>query len=92
MVFAVQDVAPSSDPLVDGSIDAFMVVVTVVMALGVLLFVWLLVRNVRMARRTGRGRGTSLSQRLQELDDLHRRGLISDAEHAMARQRALTSP
>lgn len=69
----MRDVAPTGDPLVDGGIDAFMIVVTVVMALGVLLFVRLLVRNVRTVRCTGRGRVTSLSRRLQELDDLHRR-------------------
>jgi hypothetical protein len=33
---------------------------------------------------------TSLEQRLGELDDLHRRGLISGEEHAAARRAALT--
>ena len=32
----------------------------------------------------------SLEQRLVELDDLHRRGLISGEEHAAARRAALT--
>jgi hypothetical protein len=32
----------------------------------------------------------SLEQRLTELDDLHRRGLISNEEHAAARRTALT--
>ena len=31
----------------------------------------------------------SLEQRLTELDDLHRRGVISDAEHTTARAKAL---
>lgn len=33
--------------------------------------------------------GHSLEQRLTELDDLHRRGVISDEEHAIARAKAL---
>ena len=35
-------------------------------------------------------RATSLEQRLTELDDLHRRGLISGEEHEAGRRAALT--
>jgi hypothetical protein len=34
----------------------------------------------------------TLEQRLAELDDLHTRGVISDAEHTRARAQALASP
>jgi HAMP domain-containing protein len=43
----------------------------------------------RLARGPLAGPAKSLEQRLTELDDLHRRGLISDAEHAAARSTAL---
>ena len=92
MTRAVQQFPPAGEPpLVDGGIDAFFVLVAVLMAAMLCLFVWLLVRNVRMLRRAGTGGRPSLAERLQELDDLHRRGVISAAEHAMARQRVLTS-
>ena len=40
-------------------------------------------------RGRGRGRGQTIEQRLAELDDLHRRGVISTDEHRTARARAL---
>ena len=97
MTRAVQEF-PSSDRsvLVDGSaVVPFVAVVVVLMAASLVLFLWLLVRNLRLIRRADTARtGTTrapLEQRLRELDDLHRRGVISDAEHAAARQRTLTS-
>ena len=71
----------------------FFAVVAVLMAAVLGLFVWMTVRNLRVLRRAGTGGrpAASLADRLQELDDLRRRGLISQAEHAMARQRTLTS-
>ena len=93
MTRAVQDFSPTGDPLVSGGIDAFIGLVVVLMVAMLALFAWLLIRNLGILRRVGTPqRAGSLAERLQELDDLHRRGLISDAEHAMARQRTLTSP
>ena len=72
----------------------FFALVGVLMVAMFALFLWLLVRNSRVLR-SGGGRqrpGTSLAQRLQELDDLHRRGVITDAEHSRARSQALASP
>ena len=43
----------------------------------------------RLARGPLAGPAKSLEQRLIELDDLHRRGLITDAEHGAARSAAL---
>ena len=92
MIRAVQEFPPADESvLVPGGMDAFMSLVVVGMVAGVVLFLWLLVRNLRIMRHAGAGGRPSLAERMQELDDLHRRGLISDAEHAMARQRALTS-
>ena len=89
----------------DRAFTGFATVVVVLMIAMFGLFLWLLVRNVRtmrsvgpgpagLAHRPGRGvsPAPSLALRLQELDDLHRRGVITDAEHAMARHQALTSP
>ena len=45
---------------------------------------------VRLAQGPLGTPATSLEQRLGELDDLHRRGLISGEEHAAARRAALT--
>ena len=81
--------------------------VAVLMLGMVVLFGWLLIRNVRMIRRAdaqgaaGQPRvGSSpaaqpllaagLEQRLLELDDLHRRGVITQAERQEARQRVLS--
>lgn len=62
------------------------------------------IRSARAARRAGidpftneaqliaqavAGRGQPLEQRLAELDELHRRGVISTEEHRTARSRAL---
>jgi hypothetical protein len=44
---------------------------------------------VRLAQGPAAAPAKSLEQRLTELDDLHRRGVISDAEHAAARGAAL---
>ena len=44
---------------------------------------------VLMAQAVRGGAGRSLEQRLTELDDLHRRGVISTEEHAAARRKAL---
>ena len=91
MTLAVQDFSPTGDPFLSG-IDAFAALVVVLMVAMLGLFAWLLVRNVRILRRAGTSRrGASLEERLQELDDLHRRGRITAAEHATARQRVLTS-
>ena len=70
----------------------FFAVVAVLMVAILGLFVWTMLR-LRVMRRAGTGGrpAASLADRLQELDDLRRRGLISQAEHAMARQRTLTS-
>jgi hypothetical protein len=47
--------------------------------------------QVQMADRVVKGfEGKPLEQRLAELDDLHRRGLISAEEHAAGRTAALT--
>ena len=72
---------------------------------GFVFTVYTMVRSARAAKRAGidpftppavlmaqavRGGGTrSLEQRLAELDDLHRRGVISSEEHAAARRKAL---
>jgi cytochrome c-type biogenesis protein CcmI len=97
MLSAVQEFPTDDVPVFDtGGVDAFIAVVVVLMAAMLVLFLWLLVRNLRLIRRADTA-GTSvlsrapLEQRLRELDDLHRRGVISDAEHAAARQRTLTS-
>lgn len=62
------------------------------------------IRSARAARRSGidpftpdaqllaqaiSGQGRTVEQRLAELDDLHRRGVISNDEHRTARARAL---
>ena len=92
MTRAVQEFPPAGEnPLVEGGFEAFTVLVGVLMVAGVVLFLWLLVRNLRLVRSVGPGGRPSLAQRLEELDDLHRRGVISAAEHALARQRVLTS-
>jgi hypothetical protein len=44
---------------------------------------------VRLARGPLGTPAKSLEQRLSELDDLHRRGLITDDEHSAARRAAL---
>jgi hypothetical protein len=44
---------------------------------------------VRLAQGPMGTPATSLEQRLTELDDLHRRGLITDDEHGAARRAAL---
>jgi hypothetical protein len=44
----------------------------------------------RMARGPLATAVKGLEQRLTELDDLHRRGVITDAEHAAARRAALS--
>ena len=92
MTRAVQELSPTGDPLVSGGVDALIGVVVVLVVAVLALLLWLLVRS-RGLRRVGTPRrGAPLAGRLQELDDLHRRGLITDAEHAAARQRTLTSP
>ncbi|MDT0278265.1 hypothetical protein [Blastococcus goldschmidtiae] len=45
---------------------------------------------VRLARGPLAAPVRSLEQRLAELDDLHRRGVITDAEHDAGRRAALT--
>ena len=76
-----------------------------VIVAGFVFVAYAIVRSARAARRAGvdpftpdgvlladavRGRaGTPLEQRLAELDDLHRRGVISAEEHAAARRKAL---
>jgi hypothetical protein len=45
---------------------------------------------VRLARGPLGTPAKSLEQRLSELDDLHRRGLITDDEHSTARRAALS--
>ena len=71
---------------------------------GFVLVAVLAVKGARATRRAGidpyapesvvlaqalRGDARSLEQRLAELDDLHRRGVISSEEHAAARRQAL---
>ena len=71
---------------------------------GFIFVVYAGTRSARAARRAGidpftneaqllaqavAGRGQTLEQRLAELDDLHRRGVISTDEHRTARTRAL---
>ena len=78
--------------------------VTVLVLVGFAFVIYSMVRSARAARRAGTdpftseaqllaqavsGRGTLIEQRLQELDDLHRRGVISDDEHSAARSRTL---
>ena len=45
--------------------------------------------SVLLAQALGGAAGQPLEQRLRELDDLHRRGVISADEHRAARARAL---
>ena len=84
----------------------FAVVGLLVLA-GFAYVVYSMVRGARAAKRSGvdpftpesvliadalRGQaGRSVEQRLVELDDLHRRGVISADEHRAARAKALTS-
>ena len=82
---------------------AFAFVGLLVMA-GFAFVVYAAIRSARAARRSGidpftpdaqllaqaiSGRGRTIEQRLAELDDLHRRGVISTDEHHTARARAL---
>ena len=51
-----------------------------------------LTAQAEIAARMATGKlveGPSIEDKLRELDDLHSRGLISDAEHADGRKRAL---
>jgi hypothetical protein len=52
-----------------------------------------LAARAQIAARIARGPlaapAQNLEQRLSELDDLHRRGVITDAEHSVARRAAL---
>ena len=78
--------------------------IAVLVILGVVFVIYGMVRSARAARSAGidpftseaqllaqarSGRSTPIEQRLRELDDLHRRGIISDDEHSAARSRAL---
>ena len=107
MTRAVEQFPPAGESVLfdDRVFTGFFAVVAVLMAAGIGLFLWLLVRNLRMMRRVGvhpvqgaasravvgHRPGVPLAQRLQELDDLRRRGVITDAEHALARHEVLTS-
>ena len=81
----------------------FAVVAALVLA-GFVFVAYAATRSARAARRAGidpftseaqllaqaiSGHGRSVEQRLAELDDLHRRGVISSEEHRAARARAL---
>ncbi len=81
--------------------------VAVLVLLGFAFVIYAMVRSARAARRAGidpftseaqllaqavSGRRTSIEKRLRELDDLHRRGIISDDEHKAARSQALAGP
>ena len=80
------------------------VVVGLLVLGGFLVVGYTMLRSARAARRAGidpfttpaqlvaqalSGSGSSLEQRLAELDDLHRRGVISGDEHRAARAKAL---
>ena len=82
---------------------AFAVVALLVIA-GFAFVAYAAVRSARAARRAGidpftpdaqllaeaiSAQGRTVEQRLAELDDLHRRGVISTEEHGTARARAL---
>ena len=97
---------PVADPLfeVDLFLVAFAIVGSLIL-LGFLFVAYSIFRSYRAARRAGLDPfaseaqviaqaisrpGMTLEQRLTELDDLHRRGVISSQEHLTARQRALS--
>ena len=104
MTRAVETFEPAGGgPLLDDRLfSGLSAVVGVLVVAGLVLFAWLLVRNLRGMRRVAQdppaaGRGAPsvaapVAQRLQELDDLHRRGVITDAERSLARHQVLTSP
>ena len=96
---------PSDVPL---PFAIFFCVVAGLVLLGFVRTFWLLARNRKALRAAGYDPGVagvqmadrflrsqkrpSLEARLKELDDLHARGVISDEEHARARQEALAQP
>ena len=105
MTSATESYQPAGESILfdDRVFTGFATVVVVLMVAMLGLFLWLLVRNLRILRRVGAGaagvshrpvsvHAPSLAARLQELDDLHRRGVITDAEHSTARHQALTTP
>ena len=100
---AFEDVSPSGTGFETAFVVVFVVVGLLVLA-GFAFVAYAATRSARAARRAGidpftseaqliaqavSGHGRSLEQRLAELDDLHRRGVISSEEHAAARARAL---
>ncbi len=90
-------------PMETGFLVVFVLVAVLVVA-GFAFVGYAMVRSSRAARRAGidpftseaqllaqavSGQAQPLEQRLAELDDLHRRGVISAEEHRAARARAL---
>lgn len=85
----------------------FFCVVAALVALGFVFTLYSVVRNRSALRRAGydpttagvqmatqflQGARKPLEARLQELDDLHTRGVISEEEHSRARAKALADP
>lgn len=98
---------PVADPLFEADLFlvAFALVGSLVL-LGFLFVAYSILRSYRAAKRAGldpfaseaqviaqaiSGPARTLEQRLHELDDLHRRGIISGEEHRMARAKALSA-
>jgi len=92
-------------PLFEGGLFVLSIAVVGLLVLLGFLFVAFIVRSHRAAKRAGidpfaseaqiiaqalSGSALTLEQRLAELDDLHRRGLISTEERTTARQQVLS--
>lgn len=102
---AFESVPPAGGTGFETAFTAAFVVVGLIVLAGFLFVGYSMVRGARAAKRAGvdpftpesvliadalRGPGGKpLEQRLTELDDLHRRGVISSEEHAAARRKAL---
>jgi hypothetical protein len=103
LVYLATEVSSESGGFETAFLVAFAGVALLVLV-GFAFVAYAAVRSARAARRAGidpftndaqvlaqaiSGQGRTVEQRLAELDDLHRRGVISPEEHRSARARAL---
>ena len=104
-MLSIEEGELSPGPLSVGLFELAIAAIGSLVLLGFLFVAYGIVRSHRAAKRAGldpfaseaqviaqavRGSSLTLEQRLAELDDLHRRGVISTEERAAARQHVLS--
>jgi hypothetical protein len=104
-VLSFEEGPPSPEPLLDGDLVLIAAVVGSLVLLGLLCVAYGILRSRRVPEQAGPdpcasqaqgaarpvgGTALPLEQRLAELDDLHRRGVLSTDEHTTARQQVLS--